>query len=201
MIKAVIFDFGRVICSFDNAKFIEGISKYTDRSVLELREILSGTSKIWLNYEMGVISSNEFFEKVAGMGRLKLSKKQFIKIFSDIFIPIETTYDLVRRLKPNYKLGMLSNTSEWHFEYGIKPVDIFNLFDAVTLSYEIKAMKPDKKLYSDILFKLKAKPEESVFIDDLKENIEGAEAVGIKGVQYLSYEKTIEGLRSLDIKI
>lgn len=41
MIKAIIFDFGNVIATFDNNKFLERISKYTEKTVSELDRIIS----------------------------------------------------------------------------------------------------------------------------------------------------------------
>jgi putative hydrolase of the HAD superfamily len=99
--------------------------------------------------------------------------------------------ELIGKLKPRYKLGLLSNTSEWHFQHAIKTVDVFPLFDAVTLSFEVKAMKPADKIYQDILTKLALPPEECIYIDDIPENIEAATRQGMHAIRYTSHDQLI----------
>jgi len=199
MIKATIFDFGNVICNFDNNIFIERISKYTEKNKEELHDIIFNSSELMKKYETGLISSEEFFNEAVERCSLSITKQEFIKAFTDIFTPIPTTFELIKKLKNKYKIGLLSNTNEWDFEYGIKTTEIFPLFDAVTLSFEVKSKKPEEKIYRDVLNKLKLKPEECVFIDDIQEYVESANKIGIRGIHYTSYEKLIESLKNLKV--
>jgi putative hydrolase of the HAD superfamily len=98
-------------------------------------------------------------------------------------------------------LGLLSNTSELDYANVIKKIKVYPLFDAVTVSYKLKIMKPDKRIFFDILKKLKVKPENAVYIDDIKENSDAASKIGMHGINYIGYEKLIKELRKLDIKI
>ena len=94
--------------------------------------------------------------------------------FNGMFSPIEPTLALIRRLKGRYRLGLLSNTNEWHFRGHIATVPVFPLFDTVTLSYEVREMKPGERIYRDALGKLGLPPESCVFIDDIEENVAAA---------------------------
>ena len=199
MIKATIFDFGNVICNFDNNIFIERISKYTEKNKEELHDIIFNSSELMKKYETGLISSEEFFNEAVERCSLSITKQEFIKAFTDIFTPIPTTFELIKKLKKRYKIALLSNTNEWDFEYGIKTTEIFPLFDAVTLSFEVKSKKPEEKIYRDVLNKLKLKPEECVFIDDIQEFVESANKIGMRGIHYTSYEKLIESLKNLKV--
>ncbi len=201
MIKGIIFDFGNVICNFDNNIFIEKISKHTKKTKEEIHDIIFNSSDLMKKYETGVISSDEFFNETVKRCSLSISKQEFIKAFTDIFTPIPTTFDLIKKLKPSYKLGLLSNTNEWDYEHAIKKTEVFNLFDAVTLSFEVKSKKPEEKIYRNILNKLKLKPEECTFIDDIAEYVESANNLGIKGIHYTSHESLIESLKNLNIQI
>ena len=200
MIKAIIFDFGNVICSFDNNIFLEKISMFTNKSIPELDKLIYRTSDLPKQYETGLITSHEFFEKMAGLCGLNITKSEFTKFYAGIFTPIQTTFGLLKRLKPNYKLGLLSNTNEWDFEYGIKPIEVFHLFDAVSLSFVVKAMKPAKKIFTDALAKLKLTPEECVYIDDIKKYAEVANQIGIHGIHYTSYDALVASLEKLGIR-
>ena len=147
------------------------------------------------------MSSDEFFEKVAQLCELKMDKQTFIEAFTDIFEPIETTFALIRKLKGRYKLGLLSNTSQWDYEYGIKAAEVFGLFEAVSLSFELRAMKPSEKIYRDIVGKLGLAAEECVFIDDCQANVEGDRQAGLYGIWYNSYEQLVESLEELGIGV
>jgi len=96
---------------------------------------------------------------------------------------------------------LLSNTNEWDFKYEIEKIKVFNLFDTVTVSYKIKAMKPDKEIYLDTLKKLGLKPEECIYIDDIKEYADAASAIGIRGIHYTNHESLIKSLTGLGCNI
>lgn len=199
MISAVIFDFGNVLCRFDIGLFLGRIAALTSTPMSKLQGFLQHSSDLGRAYETGLITSDEFYRRLMDRYGFSLSKEDFIRAYTDIFTPISTTFDLVRKLKPRYKLGLLSNTNEWHFEYAIKAVEVFPLFDAVTVSFEAKAMKPEEAVYRDILEKLRAVPEECVYIDDVAENAEAASRIGMYGIQYTTYENLLGELGHLHV--
>jgi len=201
MIHAVIFDFGNVVCSFDLQQFLRRISPFSKKTLPDLQKILPSFRELAVEYETGLITSDHFFEEIRKRSELSISKQEFIKAYCEIFTPIPTTFDLIRRLKLNYKLGLVSNTSEWHYQYGIRPVAVFPLFDAVTLSFEVKAMKPARAIYADILAKLMVSPPECVFIDDIAENVDAAVDLGMHGIHYTAPETLVQTLRGLDVVI
>jgi putative hydrolase of the HAD superfamily len=197
MIKAIVFDFGNVISRFDYNLFLKKISKCTEKSENELWEIIfTGISH---EYETGVLNSDEYYKKVSTLCGLKMSKDDFRKAFTEIFSPIYSTYDLIKKLKKKYKIGLLSNTNQWHFEYAIKQMEIFSLFDAVSPSFKVGVMKPDKKIFIDVLNKLALSPEECIFIDDLSEYVEVAGKLGFQGIRYIGHEELLESLGQLNI--
>jgi putative hydrolase of the HAD superfamily len=201
MINGIIFDFGNVICSFDIRPFLEGLSRFSRKSITELRSLINESMDIATQYESGMMSSDEFYATISAKCRLTMPKPDFISAYCGIFTPIPSTFDLIRKLKTRYRLGLLSNTSEWHFEYGIKPVEVFPLFDAVTLSFEVKALKPARKIYDDVLHKLELPPERCAYIDDIGEYVEAAQQMGIHSIHYGGHEKLVSALSRLKIRI
>ncbi|MBS4203637.1 HAD family hydrolase [Lederbergia citrea] len=88
---------------------------------------------------------------------------------------------VLEELKNKYILAVISNampSMDWIFDR----LGIRKYFDAIILSAFVKGEKPGEAIYNIALNKTKAQKEESVFIDDKMENIEGAELVGIKGL-------------------
>ncbi len=105
--------------------------------------------------------------------------------------------ELAKKLKGKYKLGVLSSASLLQAR---KIEEVDKIFDVVVLSGEVGFSKPQKEAYEIVLSELGVLPEEVVFIDDLLENIVGAEKLGIKGVLYKSPSQLKESLRGLGIE-
>ena len=100
-------------------------------------------------------------------------------------------------LKPKYKLGLLSNAWENARPLLRARFDFIDTFDDSIFSYEVRARKPDAAMYQAILDMMDAQPEEAVFIDDVLENVEGAQAVGMQALQFSGAETLISTLSDL----
>jgi glucose-1-phosphatase len=200
-ITSFIFDFGNVICSFDPGLFYVRAQSYSSLSPDDLLAALKSSHAIMRDYETGLLTSEEFYRQICSACQLTVSRNDFIAAYTQIFEPIPSTYELIRQLKPRYKLGLLSNTNEWHYVHGIKPVEVFPLFDTVTLSYEVKAMKPAQEIYHDALGKLGVSPAECVYIDDLEENVLAAQNLGMQGFLYRTGEELRSSLEQLGLQI
>jgi len=198
MIRGVIFDFGNVISSFDVGIFLGKLRDWSGVETETLRERIYG-SGLHSRYERGDISSKEFHREVVRRIGIDVPVEEFADRFSDIFTPLESTHGLIRALKGKYRLGLLSNTNEWHFLRHIRKVPVFPLFDSVTLSFEVGALKPEPEIYLDALRKLSLPPEECVFIDDIGKYAEGAAGVGIRGIQYTGPGELVRELSSLGV--
>ncbi len=200
MIRAVIFDFGNVICSFDNDTFLRSLLRYTDKGFDELKAAIYA-SDLPARYETGLISSEEFFREAAARGELSAPREEFFQSFARIFTPIPATFRLIRDLKKKYRIGLLSNTNEFHYKHYFKKVEIFPLFDSVTLSFEVKAMKPDERIYRDAVGKLRVRPGECVFIDDIAAYAEGASRLGMQGIRYVTHASLLESLEAAGVAV
>lgn len=201
VIRAVIFDFGNVIASFDYQGVLQRLSPFTRFSTAELEQQLRQSIPLFQRFETGSIPADTFYREFVELARLRIGKEALIKIFADIFSPISFTCDLLPRLKPRYRLGLLSNTNPWHFDRVIRHTAVFPLFDAVSLSFQVGAMKPDPRIYQDMLHKLDLPPAECVFIDDLQENVTAAHNLGLAAILYTTPGTLLTALKSLSINI
>jgi HAD superfamily hydrolase (TIGR01509 family) len=199
-IKAVIFDFGNVICAFDHARILAALAPACGKSPEDLRELIFGNPQLLTAYESGDIDSAEFRARISALCGHDFPEADFIQAFTDIFTPLETTFELIRQLKPRYKLGLISNTNPWHFEHAIQTAEVFPLFDAVTLSYEVGALKPDPRLFEDSLAKLDLMAEECVFIDDIPTFAQAADACLMHGITYTGPDALRAKLRALGLE-
>ena len=199
--QAIIFDFGNVIATFSDTYFTDGLARHCEKSSEQLYQIIYENNDLKTDYEMGSITSDEFFHRIIELTGALIEKDEFIRIYTSIFTPVPETISLIHKLKQNYKLGLLSNTSEWDFEFGIKAIQVFPLFDAVTASFKLKKFKPDKELYLDNADKLSVSPQECIYIDDIKEYADAASNLGMTGIHYTGPDELLSRLRDLGIRV
>jgi len=201
MIDAVIFDFGNVLCTFDIDIFIRDIARRTGTPPDRLASSLKRSTPLIVAYETGLMSSDEFFERVTHQAGITLSRSAFREAYCSIFDPIPETFELVKGLHPHYSLGLLSNTNEWHYACAIRTMEVFPLFEAVSLSFVVKALKPAQPMYHDILTKLHVPAERCVYIDDVRDNVETGAGLGMHAILYTSHEALCAALEECGVRI
>jgi len=84
------------------------------------------------------------------------------------------------------KLAIISNMTEETLVCMRATFDWLNFFDELIFSCEIGTNKPDRKIYEVCLDKLRLSPGNCLFVDDSTENIDGASAVGMHTIQFIS---------------
>jgi putative hydrolase of the HAD superfamily len=106
----------------------------------------------------------------------------------------------LKRLRGKYKIFLLSNTNSIHytqfskiFKTTIDEKPFNSLFDKAYYSHEIGLRKPDAEAFEYVLNENNLKPEETLFIDDSIQNIEGARRVGMPTI-HLENGMKIENL-------
>ena len=97
------------------------------------------------------------------------------------FTFFDDTVETLDMLRGRYRLGVISDT--WpHLERVLKYGGIADYFDAKTYSCYLGVGKPHERMYSHALEQMDLPPEQTVFIDDCEENLEGAAKCGIQPV-------------------
>lgn len=179
MIRCVISDLGRVIIHFDNTIFFEKIAGYSPYSKNEIAEMASTQSSSRRVFDRGEITPEEFYEQVTKKIKAELDYDKFFSLYNDVFSLNPPVLKILKRVKKNYRLILLSNTDVMRFAFIKKKFPEILIFDEYVLSYEVGAMKPHPRIYEDALDKAGAEANECVFIDDIEANIETAQRLGI----------------------
>ena len=107
---------------------------------------------------------------------------------------------LARSLRPRYKVGLLSNATKNLEEQVLNHQGILDLFDAIVNSAHVGMAKPDVRIYHLAAERLGVAATACVFIDDLAQNVEGAQAAGMRsfrfrGIAHLESELRVLGVR------
>jgi epoxide hydrolase-like predicted phosphatase len=199
MIKAIIFDFGRVISVQKSASLFRGYEEELGLAPGTLNEIMFG-SQAWEDALVGRRTSEEFWEAIGP--QLNLHTPEAIAAFRGRYHADEAinaaVVALIRRLRAEnrYKLAVLSNAppglSRWLDDWGI-----LDLFDIVFCSGDEGVKKPDSAAFQITLERLGVAPEEAVFIDDTLGHIDTARSLGLHAILFTSaeaLEKELAGL-------
>lgn len=104
--------------------------------------------------------------------------------------------DLLRSLRPQRKVGLISNA--WSGLRALITREKYaDIFDDMIISAEVGVVKPDPRIYRLALEKLRVQPEESVFVDDVLVNVEGARSVGMSAIQFTQPGLALDELKQL----
>ena len=144
--------------------------------------------------EVGDMQEDDFERKFAKRLGLSDASDLIDSMFRGM-LPSEPMVAAVREARAHdLKTGLVSNSwSTSHYDRGM----LAELFDEVVISGEVKLHKPQPEIYRLAAERLEAEPSQCVFVDDLRENCEGAEAVGMTAVLHREAEKTISRLEEL----
>jgi len=184
--EAIFCDLGNVLINFDHRIAVKKILANTRKNEHDIYQLFfdSGLTK---DYEEGKISSSDFFKKVRDSLELDMGNEKLLPIWNDIFFegPLNKKIQaFLGEAKEKYKLVMISNINETHWEFLKNRVPVFSKFDKLILSYEVGFRKPAKEIYDAALKSANAVPSKAFYIDDRKDLIEAASKFGIKGVAF-----------------
>lgn len=147
------------------------------------------------SYDAGFITQAEYFE---GVGQLIGKTADEVDVICQKqHFRNESMIDLVRRLRPHYKVALLSNVGRGFIEELFTTDDLAELFDVEILSNEVGMVKPNKEIYTLAASKLGIAAGDCVMIDDIPANIFGAEEAGMGGIVCKSTQQVIDDLNVL----
>lgn len=181
MIKNVIFDMGNVLLDFDPCTQLDAACRSEKAKEILIKELYGGEE--WIQRDLGNISVEELYFGVAARIPQEYHEdlKKCISIWHEFMIPLNGANEFLQKVKNNgYKVFILSNASEDFYTYFTRHFDL-DFFDGYVVSADLHIIKPDERIYRYLLGKYDLKAEESLFIDDREDNVQGAENVGIKG--------------------
>ena len=184
MIKNIVFDLGRVMVEFDPLTYIRGFG-FPEETNARLYEAVFGYD--WYLHDRGDYETIEDLREAVAAKHPAL-EKEILAVLKGDWVKIhylkKDTVAYLRELKARgFGIYILSNLSLESYEF-IRQYDFFRLIDGGVFSYQERANKPEEKIYRALLERYSLVPEETVFIDDNKDNVAGAQALGIRAVLF-----------------
>ncbi len=186
-VNFLLFDLGNVFIKIDYAFTFNELRKILGEEKFALTQGLYPSS-FHLDYEKGKMSDTDFRLAINQHFGTDWKDEVVDGIWNSLLIEImEETLALITRLRSHYKLGVLSNTNSIHIAAMNKMLvekmgknELSYYFDHVFLSHELGLRKPDVAIYQEVVNRVGLPPENILFFDDLKVNLMGAAAVGLK---------------------
>ena len=187
-VKAIIFDYGDVLCLQPTAEDIEGSARILSISADSFRELWVRNRDL---YDRGDLSAETYWSKLAEDAGTTLDTSQLQGLYErDVTMWSRLNPDMVGWLSALSAAGMKTAVlSNMHMGMVQHARHAFQWLDGVTFttfSAELRLIKPDPAIYEYCLRGLDVASSDALFIDDREVNVEGARAVGIHAVQFQS---------------
>jgi len=199
-IKAIIFDLGKVV--FD-LSFERVFQSWATSSGGQFDDIKSRFmfDELFDKFERNEVSPEQFRATVSQRLNLKITDQDFDKGWCDLYLGVYNDMDnLLVGLKQNYKLIGLTNTNAIHNKvWTEKYADTLQHFEKIFSSHELATRKPERKIFEIALDHLKSKPEQTLFLDDNLDNINGAKEIGINTILVTSNAQMMKDISRLTI--
>ena len=180
MIKNIIFDFGDIFINLDKQ------GTYKAMAALGVTDITPKMINAYHQYEKGLISTEEFIQFF--YDEFKIPKEKLVDAWNAVLLDFpKRRLNFLKELavSKKYRLFLLSNTNDLHIKWVQNSLgkefysDFKNCFEQFYLSHEINFRKPDSEIYEFVLQENNLVASETLFVDDLKENTDAANKLGI----------------------
>jgi putative hydrolase of the HAD superfamily len=203
MIKAVVFDYGKVI------------SFAPDHGVMDELAAMAGVRRedlepaVWKlrgEYDRGTLDGPAYFRSVADSLGISIdtetAKKMAAVDMSSWKRVNPGTVKLMEEIKKaGYTLGILSNMPFDFLEYARKNLPVFSLPHAGVFSCEVKAVKPEEAIYRRLVSALGCRNNETVFFDDIRDNVDKARELNINAFLWKDVGQARRELAGLGVTV
>lgn len=199
----IYFDLGNVLLRFSHQLMCRQMAEVAGTTTEQVWELLFGTD-LELRLEQGTLSNEEFYETFCRETGTRPDFDALEQAGSAIFEVNAPVCTIAAALwQARYRLGILSNTSESHFNYFAsgRYALIPSTFEVLALSFRIKAMKPDPAIYQAAAELAGVPPAEIFFVDDIPGHVAGAKAAGFDAVQFTTAHQLAKDLRERGVRL
>lgn len=182
-VSNVIFDIGGVLLEWNPAKILADF--YADP---ELRGLLRNSlfhHPEWRALDRGELGESELIARVgARTGRPPAELAELLAAARESLVIKADTVELLQSLRGKAGLYCLSNMSVPVYRQLRERHDFWEAFDGIVISGDVMLLKPEREIYEYLLRRYALRAHETVFIDDVAENVDGARAAGLQAIHF-----------------
>jgi len=193
--EAYLFDMGNVLIDIDVDLAFEHWSAVTavDKDTLRERFVMD---EAYRAYEVGKIDTHEYLKSLRRSMHIDIDSGDLLAGWNAILLDeLPGIHALLERLREVAPIYVFSNTNAAHQKlWSVKLAHILELSEAVFTSWEIGLRKPDVESFLHVAEQIQMAPENILFFDDAIENIDGAQAAGMRTVHVTGFDDTIQAV-------
>ncbi|HEY1314812.1 MAG TPA: HAD family phosphatase [Steroidobacteraceae bacterium] len=183
-IRNVIFDLGGVVLEWNPDQIVARFQP--DAALREnFKKDVFGHPD-WQLFDRGALTELQMIDRIES--RTGLPKNQAANIMDSVRESLVEKSATVRLMRSLHSRGVtlfcLSNMPTSIYTHLRERHGFWDLFTGIVISGDVRMMKPEAAVFDYLLRKFSISAAESVFIDDLAANIQGAIAVGLQGVLF-----------------
>ncbi|WP_217950551.1 HAD family hydrolase [Granulicatella adiacens] len=181
--KNLVFDMGNVLIEWNSEKILQAITDDIKLQNLLRKEVFE--TSLWVQTDEGVKTREEMIEivtaKIGEEYRNEITQlSRYWYKYVDVYTKVQDR--IIELSKNGYNIYILSNTAYTFYDLvkeGYLPVT--SIAKGIVLSCEERVLKPNEKIYNILLERYNLDPHDTMFFDDLPENIWGAARCRING--------------------
>ena len=193
-LRAVVFDYGIVLTGPPDATAWANMLRITGLPEERFHSLY------WIDrpaLDEGKLTGLGFWQKLLREAELPLDHAEELNRWDARLWTVENPIMVAWQLKLKQRgllTAILSNIGADVLASVERTFDWIHHFDVLVWSYQLGIVKPDPEIYRHTLRELGTNPEETLFIDDRRPNVEAARALGIQALEYSSVEQLREEL-------
>jgi putative hydrolase of the HAD superfamily len=196
-IRAVIFDIGGVLEITPRTGWVE---RWEDRLSMPPRGLAERLRDVWRAGDVGGITLQDVERSTAKA--LDLDQPQLQEFMNDLWNEYLGALNTelaayFASLRPRYKTGIISNSFVGAREKEQERYGFGDMCDLIIYSHEVGYKKPDPRIYQIACERLGVLPEEAIFLDDVPQAIDAAQALGMHGIIFHDNAQAIADIQSL----
>jgi len=201
VIRAIIFDIGRVLIRVNVAHATGGLAEGLSLSPQEIWSALE-RDPLWKDWQEGRISPRDWHLHLSKRLSSKLNFDQFVKVWNRALDPAPIHEDgFLERLGKRYRMAVLSNTDPLHVAHMETTYGFLRLFPVRIYSCRVGASKPDPLIYKLALDACKVRAQEALYVDDVPSYARAAERLGMRGIVFETKQQLQDNFRHFGIDI
>ena len=203
MIKNIAFDLGGVVLALS---YEQAVKRFEEVGLKDARQQLDAFEQrgIFGDLESGRITAEDFRRELSKMVGRELTADECYQAWHGYVdhVPKRNLQALLSLRARGYRVCLLSNTNPYMMQWANNDFDgeghpISYFFDALYLSFECKVMKPRREIFEMMLQGQQSTPEETLFVDDGRRNVEMAASMGMHTLCPQNNEDWTEALEAL----
>jgi len=193
----IVFDLGGVVFNWQPDAIVKGVFEDSETQKLVRAGILEHPD--WIELDRGTITLDQAIDR--GAARTGLRQRDIERLFTAVppsLTPIEETIELIRTVRDtSNKLFVLSNMHLASISYLERTHSIWDMFDGIVISSRIRMVKPEIEIFEHLLATYQLSAVETIFIDDMGENVAAASSMGIRSIRFVDSSQCRQALTDL----